>query len=78
MISLDNSCFARMIVCKSVKAEFHSPFCSASAFASSRQTNPHLLNIIRNLTVSDLTFEMFKSVCVEFCKLVIIRIGMVA
>ena len=26
MISLDNSCFARMIFGKSVKAEFHSPF----------------------------------------------------
>ena len=78
MISFDNSCFARMICCKSVKAEFHSPFSPASAFASSLQTNPHLSNIISNLTFSDLTFVIFKSVCVEFCKLAIIRIDLVA
>ena len=76
MISLDNSCFARMIFGKSVKAEFHSPFIPLLLLpVCSRQIQICLKN---NLTLSDMSFEMFNSFEVEFCKLVIIRIDMVA
>ena len=62
-----------------MKAELHSRFFpSVFAFASSLQANPHLLKHNSLSDISDLTLEMFKSVCVEFCKLVIIGIDMVA
>ena len=64
MIYLENSCFARMICGKSVKADFHSSLFPLLLFpVRSRQKPTSVEQINCNLTLSDLTFEMLVFLC---------------